>query len=169
MKFDGLALPMRCQPPHYGHLKCIVTAARLANEVKVFLCRECGTIDDPFPLNLRRKWLQQMVNDSSISNVEVVDRSTKPSLDRFSEYWSAFTVKSVVVLTTHETDEMYRRCGFVTFNHHELENTIVLYGKVPSDLYSTGRNIRSRLRLGLSCRSLLPEWVELQARKHLQT
>ena len=168
MRFSGIALPMRCQPPHYGHLKCITTAARLAEEVRVFLCRDYETADDPFPFALRRRWLEQMIGEASLSNVSVVDRTMNQPSDRLVEYRSAFAVESIVVFTTHETDEMYRQCGFATFNHHDPENAVALYGEVPTDLHSTGRIIRSRLRIGLSCESFLPSWLEWQAREYLQ-
>lgn len=168
MKFEGLALPMRCQPPHYGHVSFIVNASRVATQVRVFLSREVDSRDNPFSLDTRRRWLQEMLKEYSLINVEVVDRLENPPPNKKDEYHSTFDAESIVVITTHETDEMYKKMGFQTLNHHLDESSRMLHGEIPERIHSTGRIIRQKLLSGSSCAGYIPQWLEEEARVLLQ-
>lgn len=168
MDFQGIVIPMRCQPLHYGHIRCIKAFSVRSEEVRIFLCRDFGDEDNPFPMDMRIHWIEKVLRKYNLRNVRVVQRSAKP-IARKQEYGKTFSVGSIVVVTTNETNSMYVDEGFVTFNHHDPKHSMDLYGDSPEKIHSIGRIIRDRLRQGLPCQEFLPHWVESEAVLYLRT
>lgn len=173
MFFANLAIPMRAQPFHFGHERYIKRLSLMCGRGVIFLNRKIDK-NNPFPVKLRKKWIDNFLEKERVSNIIVANRiESSPIKHRLDEYGDFFHNDiNIVVVTTYETDEMYRIIGFKTFNHHD--KSFCMWNSSEEGIFSQkldgyGRIIRKRLREGESCVGLISKDLELEARHFLKT
>lgn len=170
MRYTNLALPIRAQPFHFGHAIFIKRIAQICDQGVIFLCKDFDKFDNPFPLEVRKKWIEHFLAEEKIDHIVVAERRVETEQTRHEEYSEQFNQEDFHVVTTDENDEMYRSEGFKTLNHHSEPFRQEMWGEEiePHELHSYGRIIRQRLRDGLSCEGLLFPWVENEAQAIIQ-
>ncbi len=165
MNISNIAVPMRAQPFHWGHKLLLRRVNELYSYGVVFLHQEVDLTDNPFPFSWRYSWVESFLDQEPLSRVTVAWRSGSP-VDKYSEYASHFGGKPFVVLTTPETDSLYRNLGFKTVEHHQRDrDTIWGLQETPQKLDGFGRIIRQRLREGVDCAGYLDKKVYDEALK----
>ena len=160
--FKNVAIPMRAQPPHYGHIRLIRRFRMLTSgNVVVFLCRDFDQEENPFTFDLRKQWLQKLLIEAEVNNVLIPRREQYPRNVEYSKYFK----DEFVVVVTKETLSFYRNEGFKVINH--LQERLWTDDDYPLPLHSNGRVLRRLLRNGQNVDLYIPAWLATQAREKL--
>ncbi len=164
---------MRAQPFHFGHERYIKRLSLICGRGVIFLNRKID-INNPFPVRLRQKWIENFLAKENVSNIIVAERvilsSNKSRLDEYKDFF--LNDANVVVVTTYETDEMYKKMGFKTFNHHN--KNFHLWNSSEENFFSKqldgyGRVIRENFAEGKSCVGLISKKIESDAKHFLES
>lgn len=159
--YANVAIPMRVQPPHYGHIRLIrFFRTRTIGRVVIFICRDYGDIDNPFPFEIRRRWLLRFLQEEGIGNIFIPKRKNQP---RSIEYANHFDGEFVVVVT-HETETIYKEEGFQTINH-QTKGFWPPEDRFYIPLHSGGRILRELLRSQQDTTHFIPPWLREEALK----
>ncbi len=158
-----LLAPMRAQPLHFGHEYYIHQLSEMGERVIVLLNRKID-VNNPFSFLIRQKWIRGFATSHNLLNILVPDRL---SLVREIEYPRQAACSRFIVLTTTETDDLYRGLGFATINHHSVRlpqpQNAESFPGFHLPIADTGRMIRERLRIHKTCAHLMSEVVEREA------
>ncbi len=173
MHFSNLAIPMRAQPFHFGHERYIKRLSLICDRGVIFLNRKIDK-NNPYPVSLRQKWIENFLAKENVSNIIVAERTILSSdTSRLDEYKNFFhSDASIVIVTTYETDEMYKKMGFKTFNHHD--KNFHLWDSSEENFFSNhldgyGRIIRNNFIEGKSCIGLISKEIESEAKHFLKS
>ncbi len=172
MFFKNLALPMRAQPFHIGHARYIKQFSKMCNRGLIFLSKEYDLEENPFLYKTREFWINKFLSVENINNILIAKREKKlvDISGKYEEYVNCFDTTDFVVITTNETDNIYKLTGLQTFNHHDPDFVKEIWGKSLGriKLFSTGRIIRERLKKDLDCSDYLTPLVYKEARMVMQ-
>lgn len=141
----------RFQPPHRGHLHCLETAARLADDFVVVIgsAQASHTMHDPFTAGERVELVQSALNDVDLAAEHIIP---VPDLNQF-HLWVAHVEAYVppfdlVVAGNPITALLFEEAGY------HVERV------VPQDRdHLSGTEVRRRLLAGLSVTDLVPRSV----------
>lgn len=161
---------MRAQPFHFGHQRLLIRVSELCERGIIFLNTEQDTLRNPFPFYLRKSWIESFLTARGITNLLVVERDLKLKMeDKHREYRLQFGEEKFLVLTTNETEVLFKSLGFRTINHHHPAVIKVFWppGQEPNSLHGYGQIIRELLIKGKSCSNFLDPVVEREAREYI--
>lgn len=161
---------MRAQPFHFGHQRLLMRVSELCERGAIFLNTEQDTLRNPFPFHLRKSWIESFLAAQGITNLLIAERDLemKPE-EKHREYRSQFGEEDFFVLTTSETEALFKSLGFRTINHHDPTMVKVFWspGQDPNSLHSYGQIIRKLLAEEKSCSDFLDPMVEREAKEYL--
>lgn len=163
---------MRAQPFHLGHKRLLLRLSELCTNGVVFLNTEQDTRRNPFPYKLRKIWIETFLETHGVNNIIVAERdiNMKPE-EKHREYRQQFGEENFIILTTNETEQLFKSLGFQTLNHQSSAIIAILWPReLGSDnLHGYGNLIRELLRRGGDCSAYLDPTVEKDAKEYLHS
>lgn len=148
--FKNVAIPMRAQPFHLGHEYYLRKISQICRRGIIFLNQKFDNADNPFPLILRAKWVNNFLTNNDIRNIYIANRESISASKKYTEYQSFFSDEKFTVFTTDENDMYYKKHHFLyTYNMHDLTPKLIFWHDMPNkfSICSNGRIIRKKIFL----------------------
>lgn len=159
--FKNVAIPMRAQPFHRGHEYYLKKISEICQKGIIFINKTFNVPDNPFPLELRIKWISNYLKKNCIENLFIANRDaifTK----KLTEYQSFFPNEEFTVLTTDENDMYYKKHHFLqTYNMHDQTPLLIFWHDLLKkfSVCSNGRIIRKKIFLNQDISDLVSSEV----------